>query len=135
MDAYELFEKYEKANAFYRDDKPEDALRILDELNRAVPDNPTLMYARAMVLVQLRRHDEADEICDRLIREHGVAHGVRLKAQIAAARADEAEKVTLEKQPAPETTEEPFRETQREDKLELTVELPKLVEAQAESIP
>lgn len=113
MDERELSAKYERANELFRQNRFQEALELLQELETAVPNNPTLVYARALVLVELGRFSEADHVCDQLIRQFHRPEGVQLKARIAASWADAAaqpgqplKEASAPAEPAPQPEEE-----------------------------
>lgn len=47
-----------------------DALKVLDDLDRAFPNSSNLMYARALALAALQRNDNARALCKRAIALH-----------------------------------------------------------------
>lgn len=100
MDRHEIDRKYEAACHYYKLGQYEDALSILDNINPEFPDNPSLIYAKALCLGSLKRYEEAVELCNRLIKEFHDVRGVELGARIAARIADTSDDVPDEP-PAP----------------------------------
>jgi len=66
VEKHEASQKYRKASQLYEREHFADALAIFDELDKALPDNGEIMYARAPAMIQLGRHDEARAIGERL---------------------------------------------------------------------
>lgn len=86
MDQKEAKEKYERADALYRQKRYQEALAILDDLDKAFPNTKNIMYPRALCLGQLGRIDEALDVCTRLITILGDPRGEQLKAELEAQR-------------------------------------------------
>ena len=91
MDRVDLRERYSRATSLYKSGRFEEALAIIYELQAAYPNNPSLLYSRALCIASAGRLDEASSLCDLLIQQFLDVRGVQLKAQIAVRQADAAE--------------------------------------------
>lgn len=91
MDREQVTQKFQQASRLYMEKKYTEALAILDEVNRAFPNNKDILYARGRCLARLGRLDEARIICDQLTTVFSDPRGEQLKAKIAAEQAAGAE--------------------------------------------
>ena len=82
MGVTEFQTQYHAAGALCREGRFGEALAILDELDRALPNNRDIMWARAICFKGLARTDEASEICDTLIALFGDERAIQLKQQL-----------------------------------------------------
>ena len=61
-------EMYHRTAGLYREQKHPEALQLLDELDRVLPNSPMLVYYRAQNLAALGRTKEALAECNRFLR-------------------------------------------------------------------
>jgi predicted esterase len=76
------------ADTLYRQGRYQDALSLLDGVDREFPRTRNVMYARALCLAGLGRKNEAVELCDALLERFAEPRAVELKAVIAGSDAD-----------------------------------------------
>ena len=79
MDAQEGQHQFHQADALFRAGDYEQALEKLQQLARVYPDQPRLLYPMALCLAKLGRSDDALQICDVLLRDHGYEKARGLK--------------------------------------------------------
>lgn len=82
MTKAEAEKKFADADLFYREDRYTEALALLDDLDRAYPNDRNIMYPRARCLSKMDRHDEALELCNQLILTHQHDRAQELKSRI-----------------------------------------------------
>ena len=74
--------KFREADELYRTKEYERALVVLNELDEKYPNQKNVLFPKARCLYQLRRLNEALEICRELIVHHGYAKAVSLEKRI-----------------------------------------------------
>jgi hypothetical protein len=74
--------KFRSADEFYRAGRYKAALSVLDELDRAFPNERHIMLPRARALHKLDRRDEAIAICDELVTKHNYAKAAKFKSRL-----------------------------------------------------
>lgn len=84
MDAQESKQKFQQADQLYRAGRYQEALDLLDELNRAYPNAKNVLYPAALCLKKLGRDREALPICEQLIARFQDPRAQELKAKITA---------------------------------------------------
>ena len=67
MDGREATEKFKLAKQLYAGKRHSEALRVLDELDAAYPNQKNVLYAKALCLSALNRSDEAHSLCMQII--------------------------------------------------------------------
>ena len=82
MDTQEGQRKFQQADTLYRSGQYQEALGLLNELNRAYPNTKNVLYPAALCLDKLGRSPEALPLCDQLIQQHQDPRAERLKAKI-----------------------------------------------------
>lgn len=87
MDRGQAQALFQKADDFYRSERYEEALNVLNKLDDAFPDRRNILFPRARCLRRLKRPQEAMAICDRLIERFGDKRATKLKTAIASAEA------------------------------------------------
>ncbi len=87
MDKGQAQALFQKADDFYRAERYEEALNVLNKLDTAFPEKRNIMFPRARCLRRLKRPQEAMAICDRLIERFGDKRAAKLKTAIASAEA------------------------------------------------
>lgn len=95
MDAQESKQKFKQADQLYREGRYQEALGLLDELNRAHPNAKNVLYPAALCLEKLGRANEALPICEQLIQQFQDPRAEKLKAKITAARGGGGESTAL----------------------------------------
>ena len=93
MDGQEGTVKFKAADAFFEQGNFQEALRLLNELDVAYPNNTNILYPKALCLEKLGQWDDAERICDWLIQQGTPCGKVSppraqaLKTQIQTAKA------------------------------------------------
>lgn len=101
----EAKKKYEEAGKLHAAGRFADALVVFEELSRAFPKNADILYARALALGEVGRHDEAVIVCDMLTGIIEDPRAEKLKARVVAKREREA-RVAAQTEPAPAADEQ-----------------------------
>ena len=84
MDSDDPKQRFQAADALYKQQRYQDALRILDELDMKFPNTRNIMYPRALCLHALGRSDEALNICEFMLVLFNDTSSQELKARIHA---------------------------------------------------
>lgn len=87
METQEGRTKFRQADALFRQGQFGDALKLLDELDAAFPNNKQVLYPRALCLEKLGRYDEAEAVCRVLAQQLKDPRAAALQAQIETSRA------------------------------------------------
>lgn len=82
MDATTSTTKFKQADQLFRDERYQEALTVLEELNQHHPNAKNIMYPAAMCLDKLGRSQEALPLCDHLIQSFQDPRAEALKADI-----------------------------------------------------
>lgn len=82
MDAPSARRHFNEADRLFRQGRHAEALQLLQRLNQAFPANKDVLYATALCLRKLGRHDEAARLCHDLIRIHDHSKAKALLASI-----------------------------------------------------
>ena len=77
-------QRFQEADALFKQQRYQDALRILEELDAAFPNTRNVMYPRAQCLYALGRTGEAMQVCDFMMALFEDASAQELKARIQA---------------------------------------------------
>ena len=91
MDAQQGTEKFREADALFKQGEYARALQLLDELNRAYPNEKRLLYAMALSLGKLGRRAEALQTCNRILERYDHPRTQRLKERLMRGGIDQAE--------------------------------------------
>ncbi len=83
-------EHFRRARRLYEQGRPAEALVLLDDLDRRLPNLADVLYARAVCIHALGREYEANLLCNKLSHLHGDARARRLQALWRARRLDAA---------------------------------------------
>lgn len=82
MDVATAKRMYDEASRLFVEKRHDEALRILDDLDAAYPNQKRVLYARAMALAHLKQFDEARALCDRLISEFSYPRAQELREKL-----------------------------------------------------
>ncbi len=80
----EILERYEEARRLCRIGQHDNANAILVDLCERLPKNMNMQYARALCLAGAGRLDEARNLCDALVRNHGDTRAEHLLVRLDA---------------------------------------------------
>lgn len=82
MDQNEAKVKFRQSDELYQLGQYQDSLRVLHELNEAFPNTKNILFPIARNLFALGQHNEALNICDKLIVSFNYPKAVELKQKI-----------------------------------------------------
>lgn len=83
MEKHEAERKFHLSDKYYREGRYGQALVLLDALDQEFPNTKRIMWARALSLAKLKRHDEALAVCDQLIALFQYSPAVKLKGRLS----------------------------------------------------
>jgi thioredoxin-like negative regulator of GroEL len=82
MDKRQAGELFQKAQQLYKEGQYEQALRLLQQLDKAHPNTPNLLFPRALCLARLGRTDEAHALAQELVNDFGDARAEKLLQEL-----------------------------------------------------
>lgn len=85
MDKATAKEKHRQAKRLYGEKRYAEALAVLDELDRAFPDERNVLYPRARCLAKMGRREQALALCEQLVMDFGDPRAARLKSKLTQA--------------------------------------------------
>ena len=84
MNAQEGTRKFQEADALFRQGRFQESHALIEELMAVYPNTKNLLYSKALCLANLGKPQEADNLCDYLIRQFRDPRAQALKTRIAA---------------------------------------------------
>lgn len=90
MDKLEAKQRYDLAKTLHTSGKHAEALALLDEVIKAFPNQPNILYSRALCLKELGRIEEARSLCEQLDIVFGDPRGAQLRAELGTQTRDTA---------------------------------------------
>jgi len=94
VNAQESQQKFKEADSLFRSGQFEQALSVLDELNRAFPNTKNILYPAALCLERLGRSRDALNLCEQLISQHKDSRAVAIKDRLATTQVQRSEEET-----------------------------------------
>ncbi len=95
MDPQESQQKFHQADSLFKAGRYNEALAILDQLNRAFPNTKNILYPAALCLEKLGRSRDAINLCDQLISGHQDTRAQNIKNRLAASMQAPVEDTSL----------------------------------------
>ena len=86
----DLRHKFNLAKRRFDEGRYEDAWKIFDEIDDAMPNNAEVFYGQARCLIKLRRLDEAERLANRLYNLLNDPRGSMLRQKIEKLRQEQA---------------------------------------------
>lgn len=90
MDAAESNRIYQQADQLFKAGRFEDALSLLDQLNRAFPGTREILYPTALCLERLGRNRDGIQLCNQLIAKYQDGNALALRERLERAAGQSA---------------------------------------------